>query len=239
MTSSPAPGAGTNPPHPARRPAPPWLAFLTAVLHGRLAKGLESSETTASEREPAEPRTRHEHAASQPGDPVGGVPTLTRPIHRPSARVLVVGPGDTLLLLQFRMRARTPESTYWLTPGGGIIPGESVAEAAARELREETGIEISAADLGPVVAYSTGEWSSGRTVFATHNSYFFVRTTETAFDASGQEELERSLIIGHHWWALDDLATTRERIVPANAAWLVRSLLADGHPAEPIQLPWG
>ena len=125
---------------------------------------------------------------------------MTRPIPRPSARVLVVGPGDTLLLLQFRTRARTPESTYWLTPGGGIIPGESVAEAAVRELREETGIEISAADLGPVVAYSTGEWSSGRTVFSSHNSYFFVRTTETAFDASGQEELERSLIIAHRWW---------------------------------------
>ncbi|MFI5068858.1 MAG: NUDIX hydrolase [Streptosporangiales bacterium] len=164
---------------------------------------------------------------------------MTHPIPRPSARVLVVGPGDTLLLLQFRTRTRSPATTYWLTPGGGIDSGESVAEAAARELREETGIQVSPADLGPLVAYSAGEWSTGRAVFAAHDSYFFVRWTDTAIDTSGQEELERSLIIGHRWWRLDDLASTSERIVPANATWLVRSLLADGHPAEPIHLPWG
>ncbi len=164
---------------------------------------------------------------------------MTRPIPRPSARVLVVGPADTLLLLKLRTHGRTPESTYWLTPGGGIAPGESVAEAAARELREETGIQVSPADLGPVVAYSAGEWSTSRAVFAAHDSYFFARWTDTTIDTSGQEELERSLIIEHRWWDLDDLASTSERIVPANAARLVRSLLAGSHPAEPIHLPWG
>lgn len=238
MTGGPVSGGSTEPPRPAQRPAPPWLANVTAVLRGRLARGPESSQTTASEREPAEPRTRQEHAV-HPGEPDSGGPALTRPIPRPSARVLVVGPGDTLLLLKLRTHGRTPESNYWLTPGGGIDPGESVAEAAARELREETGIQVSPADLGPVVAYSAGEWSTSRAVFAAHDSYFFVRWTDTAIDASGQEELERSLIIGHRWWRLDDLASTSERIVPANAAWLVRSLLADGHPAEPIHLPWG
>ncbi len=40
-------------------------------------------------------------------------------------------------------------SGKWSTVGGGVEPGESPAEAAKREVREETGLEI---ELGPVRA---------------------------------------------------------------------------------------
>lgn len=163
---------------------------------------------------------------------------MIRRITRPSARVLVVGPGDTLLLLQYRRHEHDGEPHHWITPGGGIGPGESVAEAASRELREETGIKVSPAELGPVVAFSSGEWATSKAVFDAHDSYFLVRLDDTAIDTSGQEELERSLMIRHHWWALDELEATSEVIIPPTVAWLVRSVLADGRPAEPIQLPW-
>jgi 8-oxo-dGTP pyrophosphatase MutT (NUDIX family) len=39
----------------------------------------------------------------------------------------------------------------WSTPGGWIEPGETPREAAVRELREETGIEVSPADLYDLV----------------------------------------------------------------------------------------
>lgn len=226
-----------------RRPGPPppsSPAVVVIVVPGPLAERRGGSETSESEREPAEPGTRQEHAARHLQPPPGhGTPVVTRRIARASARVLVVGPDDRLLLLQFRSRRHGPGPLYWLTPGGGIAPGESVAEAAVRELREETGIRLPLADLGPVVAYSAGEWASGSTVFDAHDSYFLARTADTVIDTSGQEDLERSLMTGHRWWALEDLDRTTERIVPPNAGGLVRSLLADGPPAAPIQLPWG
>jgi len=40
-------------------------------------------------------------------------------------------------------------SGKWSTVGGGVEPGESPAEAAKREVREETGLEI---EVGPVRA---------------------------------------------------------------------------------------
>lgn len=38
--------------------------------------------------------------------------------------------------------------TYYLFPGGGVEPGETPEEAAAREAREELGVEV---EVGPLV----------------------------------------------------------------------------------------
>jgi len=157
-----------------------------------------------------------------------------KPRARPAARVLVVGPDDALLLFEFR----APEGTAWLTPGGGLRPGEPVAEAAARELREETGISAGPDELGPVVAYSEGQWSADGQVFDAHDSFFWLRVADATVDTSAQEDLERSLITGHRWWTVDELAATTELVYPIGVAGLLRTLLTEGRPASPVRLPW-
>jgi ADP-ribose pyrophosphatase YjhB (NUDIX family) len=71
--------------------------------------------------------------------------------------VLADGDGRILLI-------RRTDNNYWSIPGGGVEPGESVGEATAREVKEETGIDCEVtglvgiySDPGHVAAYDDGE----------------------------------------------------------------------------------
>jgi 8-oxo-dGTP diphosphatase len=55
------------------------------------------------------------------------------------AGAVVRDPAGRLLLVR---RARDPAAGMWSLPGGRIEPGETPAEAAAREVLEETGLVI-------------------------------------------------------------------------------------------------
>ncbi len=74
--------------------------------------------------------------------------------------VSVVVPDDQGRILLIR---RT-DNNYWSIPGGGMEPGESVRQAASREVMEETGINCEVTGLigiysnpGHVAAYDDGE----------------------------------------------------------------------------------
>lgn len=59
----------------------------------------------------------------------------------PSCHALV-REGDRFLLVQ---RRRPPFQGFWSLPGGGMELGETVEEALQREVREETGLEVTIA----------------------------------------------------------------------------------------------
>jgi 8-oxo-dGTP diphosphatase len=73
-------------------------------------------------------------------------PAADRGKRRPveCAGAVVRDDGGRLLLVR---RGHDPGRGSWSLPGGRIEPGESAVEAAAREVREETGLEVAINEL--------------------------------------------------------------------------------------------
>lgn len=63
---------------------------------------------------------------------------------------VIITREDKVLLVQ---RGREPGAGTWAFPGGRLELGETLAEAAAREAREETGLEIEPGEVAAVAEF--------------------------------------------------------------------------------------
>jgi 8-oxo-dGTP pyrophosphatase MutT (NUDIX family) len=142
---------------------------------------------------------------------------------RRAGRVLVLDPADRVLLLQGFDPAR-PEHRFWFTIGGGAEPGESLVQAAARELREESGITAEPAALGQAIWHRTAEFSFDGQRYRQEEEYFLLRTGAVEITLDGLEEVEQQTVTAHRWWGAEELAASGESFVPPELPALLRQL---------------
>lgn len=154
------------------------------------------------------------------------------PVPRTSVRLLLVDDKNRLLL--FASHDDSDGHRYWYPIGGGIEAGETLAETAAREAREETG--LNEFQLGPEVWRRRATASWGGVTYDCREHYFLVRVGSFEVDTSGFTENERETVKGHHWWTLDEMSVTSDRLVPRDLRLLLSDLLTSGPPDELIFL---
>lgn len=142
---------------------------------------------------------------------------------RRAARILLLDETDRLLLFRYAPPDRAP---FWCAPGGECDPGEDFAEAARRELWEETGL---VADPGPEIARRADDYLTfDREPITSDERFFHIRTAAFEVDHSGHTELERAMQMEHRWFTFAEIESWHERIFPDTLLELVALKMAVG-----------
>jgi len=142
-------------------------------------------------------------------------PVSAPTVRRATARVVPVNARGEALLMLSRDPAH-PEVTNWCSFGGAVEEGETLAGAGARELREETGLVVDAADLGEPSDRAGMTFPYDGRVLVNDSTWFAVGLEADHSALHTPDAFEQ--ILGYRWWSVEDLesdATVNNDRLPA------------------------
>jgi 8-oxo-dGTP pyrophosphatase MutT (NUDIX family) len=154
-------------------------------------------------------------------------PPRRPPLRRRTARVLPVDAEGRVLLLH-GWDPHHPDEPFWFTIGGAAERGESLRDAAARELYEETRISVDPALLGEPIAQNTIEFSWGGHHIVQDQTFYAVLVTSAEVSLDGLDQWERATTDKYGWIAAGDLGAD-ERPAHPDIPDLIRAAAASVH----------
>ena len=145
---------------------------------------------------------------------------------RPSSRLLVLDRSNRILLFRFMFkRGPLAGQDYWATPGGALEPGESFADAARRELFEETGILRDAVGQPVAEREFALQLHDGEYVMA-EERFFLVLVDGQSLSRDGWTAVEIEVMTGHRWWSVEELTSTSETVFPETLVAILDRVLS-------------
>ena len=159
------------------------------------------------------------------------VPPEQRPVRTRSAARVIVTDFERVLLLS-DSDPGVPGSRWWITPGGGVDPGERPLQAAVRELAEETGLVVEPGDLaGPVMRRFVVHGYSDQVLGQSELFYLLRVPGRSSWTPSGFTDEEKITIAAWDWLPIDGLDATVDPVWPVDLSALI-DLASDPRPGR-------
>ena len=123
---------------------------------------------------------------------------------RVAVRVLLLDAESRLLLFEGRdLSDASDTERWWFTAGGGVDHGESLVEAARRELLEETGL-TDVHLVGPMHRREFHFVDHGEPRHQVEH-FFAARTDRTTLATAGWTALEQRAVTSWRWWSAAEI----------------------------------
>jgi 8-oxo-dGTP pyrophosphatase MutT (NUDIX family) len=158
-------------------------------------------------------------------------------VERTAARLVVLDTAGRILLLHVQDLSNPQFGTVWELPGGGIEAGESYTQAALRELREETGIQVAPGCIEAPRWRRQIEYVYRGTCWHQHELVTLVRLDESSpgIDDSLRVGNEREDVLGARWWSIQQIAASDERFYPLSLATVLPRFLGGERIEEELE----
>ncbi len=158
-------------------------------------------------------------------------------VERSAVRVVVLDPEDHLLLFRAREHTYPELGEWWELPGGGIEPGETYRQAAARELLEETGLQVGPETIGPAAWRRSATFRYRGTRRVQHEVVAVARlqVAQPDLDTSHQLLHETEDYLAWRWAQVGDVVASGDRFYPGKLPQLLPALLAGENIDEPFE----
>ncbi|MCH9812275.1 NUDIX domain-containing protein [bacterium] len=157
---------------------------------------------------------------------------------RKSIRILLINPENKILL--FRIKPNPiillQNGIYWFTPGGGIEQGETLKEAALRELFEETGLLQEDLSLGPVIWESRVNLVINGKEIEQFEKFIVVHTKKLEISLENFTEDEKQCIEKASWFSHEELLQVTDTIYPEKLRTLLPPILKGNYPTTPVNI---
>lgn len=160
---------------------------------------------------------------------------------RRTVRLLLLDASGRVLLMHMHdprvgdADGKVSARSYWLTPGGEIEPGETLEQAARRELQEETG--ISNARLGPLIWTAEHVLTISGEKRLLQESFIMAHLDgEQTLSHEGWTAEERISVKELRWWSAEALAASDEIFYPARLAKDIPALSRGEYPQPPLKI---